>query len=544
MNRHSGVSPVADVLAGHRRDPLAMPATPETCWTIVNTAELFPSVPTPLTWTFWAAPLEDSLRSTFHLIGVLRRSEVPIPPRSTDRFLCILDGNVAANVNSFRNVSDRMPGTSGDAFEEQYFGAVESGLASKGSIRRYPIVAVRMPMAALPAARRLKRIAAETKQWWARSVNTEPTSMQESAAALQDSYRRMGLILRRHAMVTMLCQPAYEQLRKLVDNAGLAPKAASTLVWTGEAEEFDTVTDLWDVAHGTRTIEDFLAVHGFHGPDDGELSSRMWREDRRPLDALVTTYQGLDDSSSPSRERERFEQERNDAEQALRAGLSPVDRLRIAPVLRMVRTLMPLREAGRAAMLMAGDAARFHARNIGAELTERGVTEHPEDVFYLCLDEVDDVPVDVRTLIEDRKQARKTYQEQVLPRTWRGSPEPITVADSGVVTELTGTGASGGTVEGIARVVLSNGDSDLEPGEILVCRTTDPSWACYFFLAAGVVIDIGGVLSHGAIVARELGIPCVINARTATRDIHNGDHIRIDGDTGTVTILPAGPRSG
>ncbi len=102
---------------------------------------------------------------------------------------------------------------------------------------------------------------------------------------------------------------------------------------------------------------------------------------------------------------------------------------------------------------------------------------------------------------------------------------------------VTGLGVSPGIVEGLARIVHEPGDSELEPGEILVCQTTDPSWSAYFLLAAGVVIDIGGSLSHGAIVARELGIPCVINTLDGTRRLRTGERIRVDGGTGRVERL-------
>ena len=89
--------------------------------------------------------------------------------------------------------------------------------------------------------------------------------------------------------------------------------------------------------------------------------------------------------------------------------------------------------------------------------------------------------------------------------------------------------------------MLDASDPDeLQPGEVLVCHTTDPSWSPYFFVAAAVVIDIGGTLSHGAIVARELGIPCVVNTQTGTQTIRSGDQVRVDGDAGTVEILQRG----
>jgi phosphoenolpyruvate synthase/pyruvate phosphate dikinase len=105
--------------------------------------------------------------------------------------------------------------------------------------------------------------------------------------------------------------------------------------------------------------------------------------------------------------------------------------------------------------------------------------------------------------------------------------------------EIAGLAVSPGVVEGRARVVLDAATSELEPGEVLVCETTDPSWASLFLVASALVIDIGGALSHGAIVARELGVPCVINTRVGTRRLRTGDLLRVDGDAGMVTVLEA-----
>ncbi|HEY2302065.1 MAG TPA: PEP-utilizing enzyme, partial [Acidimicrobiales bacterium] len=103
---------------------------------------------------------------------------------------------------------------------------------------------------------------------------------------------------------------------------------------------------------------------------------------------------------------------------------------------------------------------------------------------------------------------------------------------------IVGLGVSPGIVEGTAHVMSDPTDpSAFEPGDILVCHTTDPSWASIFLMAGAVVIDIGGMLSHGAIVARELGIPCVINTGSGTQRLRTGDRIRIDGTAGSVTVL-------
>lgn len=126
-----------------------------------------------------------------------------------------------------------------------------------------------------------------------------------------------------------------------------------------------------------------------------------------------------------------------------------------------------------------------------------------------------------------------------LPDWWIGMPEPIALEaaeEARAGQEIAGLAASPGVVEGRARV-MHDPTELLEPGEILVCETTDPSWTSLFLVAAGLVIDVGGPISHGAIVARELGVPCVINTRVGSRRLRTGDLLRVDGSAGVVQVL-------
>jgi phosphoenolpyruvate synthase/pyruvate phosphate dikinase len=138
-----------------------------------------------------------------------------------------------------------------------------------------------------------------------------------------------------------------------------------------------------------------------------------------------------------------------------------------------------------------------------------------------------------------RRARRIQYQQWELPVTWHGVPTPIEAqSHSRTIDLVVGSPGSGGTAEGRVLVVDDPVDSDdLEPGDVLVCRFTDPSWAALFPLAAAVVIDIGGPASHGAMVARELGIPCVIGTGDGSRALQTGDVVRVDGTAGTVTVL-------
>ena len=139
-----------------------------------------------------------------------------------------------------------------------------------------------------------------------------------------------------------------------------------------------------------------------------------------------------------------------------------------------------------------------------------------------------------------RRARREEYQTLELPGNWQGSPAvKQRLPDDQHVGEevITGIGASSGTVEGIVRVVLDPTFAEVEPDEILVTTTTDPSWASIMFMSSALIVDIGGMLSHAAVVARELGIPCVVNTRNGTHNLRTGDRVCVNGNSGTVTVI-------
>jgi pyruvate,water dikinase len=163
-------------------------------------------------------------------------------------------------------------------------------------------------------------------------------------------------------------------------------------------------------------------------------------------------------------------------------------------------------------------------------------------VFFLTLDEVVQALRASRTDLAPLVRARRAElaRDQARPdppRTFIGAPPPVQLPPSGG-TVLRGTAASSGVVEGRARVLLSAAQmSELVPGEILVVHTTDVGWTPLFCIAAGVVTELGGPLSHAAVVARELSVPSVVNVDGVTRALKTGDRVRLDGDTGVVEKL-------
>ncbi|MDQ2650913.1 MAG: PEP-utilizing enzyme, partial [Actinomycetota bacterium] len=196
------------------------------------------------------------------------------------------------------------------------------------------------------------------------------------------------------------------------------------------------------------------------------------------------------------------------------------------------RWLVTHREVGKAAFLRHLDVARWAARQLG------------DDAVWCTLDELQRGRPSPGVL-DERRRRRAELEALRLPLTWVGDPvpEPVTApvdGRGGQPGEVHGLGASPGVVVGRARIVVDPGalQEPIGPDEVLVARTTDPSWVTLFLTAGGLVIDIGGALSHGAIIARELGVPCVIGTTDGTTRIPEGATVTVDGTTGVVLIGP------
>jgi pyruvate,water dikinase len=203
---------------------------------------------------------------------------------------------------------------------------------------------------------------------------------------------------------------------------------------------------------------------------------------------------------------------------------------------------------GKASFLMCIDGVRKATRDFGAEQVAKGTLAEVDDAFYLTIAECQELAAgrlpDVTEIVLARRGYREAHRKVTLPVFFHGMPEPLVpdrIGADGPV-ELSGAASGGGQVEGRARVLLDVNDAiELDEGDILVCRFTDPSWAPLMSLAEALVIDLGGAASHGAVVARELGIPYVIGTERGTTVLRDGDRILVDGEKNLVRVLePAG----
>ena len=297
--------------------------------------------------------------------------------------------------------------------------------------------------------------------------------------------------------------------------------------------------DLFAVARGERSLEQWLADNGHRAAEEFDLASPRWHEVPQEVEALAAR---LRDGTDPMRlHRARVARVGRQVEQ-LRSRLHPPDRRRLDAALRLVRRYIPFREDAKHYLMLGYDLLRDVALEAGRRL---GIGRR---AFLLTFDELADALAAgdaPRELIARREATHRAEQRVVLPPVIDaegidslGRPARAEAADSYHAQVL-----STGTATGPARIVRSPVEAgDLGSGYVLVCSSTDPAWTPLFVNAAGLVLECGGALSHGALVAREMGIPAVV-LPAATAIFTEGEALTVDGHHGTVgrAAEPAAP---
>jgi len=296
-------------------------------------------------------------------------------------------------------------------------------------------------------------------------------------------------------------------------------------------------------------IRAFLDMYGMRCVGEIDITRPRWSE--RPT-TLVPLILGNIKNFEPGAGERRFEQGRQEAwemEQELLARLGdlPDGERKADETKRMidrVRTFIGYREYPKYGMVSRYFVYKQALLEEAGRLVQAQVFRETDDIFYLTFHELHDV---LRTnqvgdqLISQRKDAFKSYQALTPPRVLTSDGEVVAGTYRRVdvpAGALVGLPVSAGTIEGRARVILDMAEADLEPGDILVTAYTDPSWTLVFVGIAGLVTEVGGLMTHGAVIAREYGLPAVVGVEQATRLIRDGQRIRVNGTDGYVEILP------
>jgi pyruvate,water dikinase len=295
-------------------------------------------------------------------------------------------------------------------------------------------------------------------------------------------------------------------------------------------------------------IQAWLDRYGMRCVGEIDITKPRWSE--RPT-TLVPMILGNIRNFEPGAGERRFEQGRQKAWEKEQDLLT---RLRALPdgerkadeakrMIDRIRTFIGYREYPKYHMVSRYFVYKQALLNDADRLVQAHVLRDREDIFYLTVGELHDV---VRTnqvddqLIRQRKDAFRSYQALTPPRVLTSDGEAVagTYRRADVPAgALTGLPVSAGTVEGRARVILDMAEADLEAGDILVTAYTDPSWTPAFVAIKGLVTEVGGLMTHGAVIAREYGLPAVVGVEHATRLIPDGQRIRVHGTDGYVEIL-------
>ncbi|MEV4764550.1 rifamycin-inactivating phosphotransferase [Micromonospora chokoriensis] len=304
---------------------------------------------------------------------------------------------------------------------------------------------------------------------------------------------------------------------------------------------------------GGATARDAIAAYldryGMRCVGEIDITRPRWSERPSTLVPVILDNVRL---FEPGAARRRFEQGQQQAREKAQEVLT---RLRALPdgeqkadeterMIDRVRTFVGYREYPKYGIVSRYFVYKQALLDEADRLVRAGVLTEREDVFYLTFQEFHEV---VRShqvddeLIRQRTDAYRSYQALTPPRVMTSDGEVLTGAyrrDDVPTGALIGVPVSAGTVEGRARVILDMAQADLEAGDILVTAHTDPSWTPLFVGIAGLVTEVGGLMTHGAVIAREYGLPAVVSVLDATRLIRDGQRIRVHGSDGYVEILP------
>ncbi|MEU1018242.1 rifamycin-inactivating phosphotransferase [Streptomyces sp. NPDC005898] len=338
----------------------------------------------------------------------------------------------------------------------------------------------------------------------------------------------------------------------LLDVADAVRPHPEVVAFLRDAEDEGFLEKLPEVAGGKEArdaIGAYLDRYGMRCVGEIDITRPRWRE--RPTTLVPAILDNVRNFEAGAAAR-RFEQGRRKTRQKEQEVLArlrdlPDGERKAAETKRMidqVRAFVGYREYPKYAIISRYFVYKQALTGEAERLVRAGVLRDKEDAFYLTFQELDDVvrshQVD-QGLVQRRKEAFRSYHALTPPRVLTSEGEALSGAyrrDDVPAGALVGLPVSAGTVEGRARVVLDPAKADLEAGDILVTTFTDPSWSPLFVGIAGLVTEVGGLMTHGAVIAREYGLPAVVGVARATGRIRDGQRIRVHGTDGYVEILP------
>ncbi|SEN19160.1 phosphoenolpyruvate synthase [Lihuaxuella thermophila] len=337
------------------------------------------------------------------------------------------------------------------------------------------------------------------------------------------------------------------------DLADAARRFPEVVQYLEQAEDRSFVEGLSKVEGGEAFKAEwdrFMEKFGMRAPGEIDITRVRFKESPTLLIPSILSHMR---SNEPGEHREKFKQGEQEAREAMEALLERVQALpdgarkakQLSRLLTVYRHTVGIREFPKYAIIRYFDLYRDAILEEGGMLADKGIIQEKEDVFYLSLDELASLlenryEGDVRKQIENRKEREAAYQKLTPPRVMTGDGEIITperTNEHAPPGALIGIPVSAGVAEGYVKVIRTLKEGTLNKGDILVAPYTDPGWTPLFHSAKALVTEIGGMMTHGSVVAREYGIPAVVGVENATTILKDGQYVRVDGTKGYVEIL-------
>jgi pyruvate,water dikinase len=339
--------------------------------------------------------------------------------------------------------------------------------------------------------------------------------------------------------------PALWQMAQMLSEAGLAE-----IVEEYPAEKaLEELRERPDAQPFLAEFGAFLKRHGYRCPNDAELHNPRWAEQPAQVIEMLKNYLRLDEGANPLLIEQRRKHEREEATTRLKTQINFLRRPLFNWLLKQSQDKTRVRDNNRSYVAKFLFPMRLLLAEFGRRWTERGWLADPDDIFFLTLYEIGDLVHAEKPLVQNCDLITMTTARRNAFDYWHTIDAPAALGPGGVPlldpqptgAYLQGLPASAGRIRGTARLVESIGEAAaLAPGEILVTRGTDPGWTPVFPLVGGLVLETGGLLSHGAIIAREYGVPAVINVPGSLSTIKDGQIIEVDGTNGRVYLDPSG----
>lgn len=545
-----------------------------------NTGEVFPHVLSALGGTLMGDDVGRAQMEVFREIGF-------VTPRDIDGIRLgtgVFGGYLYGNGSLARIMGVRTPGMNATTSDEQVFGKVEGlppyrpAKGDRNLLATARVTIFLMKILRDPDLAPLDRARADAQAWVVSMPDPATAADDELLAFVADYPQRLAASMKRLLYFSMIAAGPRAVLDKVIDRPGLKAGLANRLVsgiddvdsariaqeqWAlgrvvaGDASlmaMFDAGLDgMSDRITGTaldEPLQRFLARFGHRGNDEYELAAPAWVMDPRPVLAAIDRLRHVPDERAPNLAMTRLAADRAAAEAETTRDLRWPRRALVLRAAAVSRAGSVGRERAKDILVLENLGVRRALHELVRRAAERGGPTDPRLAFCVTIDELQRFvadPASFADVIAERAALERYLNDREPPiwfeghipdpQTWpvRRPPDTTRAAPpSG--TQLSGIAVSGGLAAGPARVITDPGDPrGLEPGEILVCAITDPSWTPLFLVAAAVVCDTGAMQSHASIVARELGIPAVMSVLNITA-LADGTWLEIDGNTGTIQI--------